>query len=85
MVKKKHREYKLEDLSEDKTRMVDPHVSSKKDTFSDKEELGINPNITHKGHRWQVDTFKGRMGQHKTPQLKEMIKQVIREVLSEME
>jgi hypothetical protein len=81
MIKKKHKEYHIEDLSEGKTRMVDPHVSAKKDSFTDKEELGVNPNITHKGHMWQVDTFKGRMGQHKTPQLKEMIKQLVREAL----
>jgi hypothetical protein len=82
MVKKKHKEYTIEDLAEGKVRMVDPHVSDNKDTFTDKEELGINPNITDKGHVWMVDTFKGRMGQHKTPQLKEYIKQIIREILN---
>lgn len=83
MVKKKHKEYKLKDLVEGNTRMVDPYVNPNKDEFSDDEELGINPNITYKGHRWKVDTFKGKMGPHKTPQLKELVRECLRELLSQ--
>jgi hypothetical protein len=84
MVKKKHKEYKLENLTEGSGRMVDPYVNPNKNDYSDDEELGINPSITHKGHRWKVDTFKEKMGPHKTPQLKEIIKECLLEVLSEM-
>jgi hypothetical protein len=83
MIKKKHKEFKLADLVEGNTRMVDPYVNPNKDEFTDDEELGINPNITHKKHRWMVDTFKGEMGMHKTPQLKSYIKQCLLEVLNE--
>lgn len=84
MVKNKHKEYKLEDLTEGNGRMIDPYVNPNKDKFSDEEEHGINPNVTYKKHRWMVDTFKGRMKPHKTPQLKNLIKQIIKECLEEM-
>lgn len=83
MIKKKHKEYKLKDLVEGNTRMVDPYVNPNKDEFSDEEELGINPNITYKGHRWKVDTYKGKMGPHKTPQLKKLVKEYLIKILKE--
>lgn len=84
MIKNGHKTYSLNNFTEGRTRMVDPYVNPNKDEFSDDEELGINPNITHKGHRWKVDTFKGKMGNHKTPKLKNIIKECLIEILSEI-
>jgi hypothetical protein len=66
--------------------MVDPYVSPDKDKYSDDFELGIDK---HAGkRRWTIDTYKEREHKHKTPdmkkqQLKNIIKECVKEILSE--
>lgn len=84
MVTKKHKEFKIDDLNEGNVRMVDPCVNPDKNSYTDDEELGINRNITTKDNRWTVDTYKGRMKNHKTPQLRSLIRQLVKECLAEM-
>ena len=84
MVKEKHKEYHLKDLQEGNTRMVDPNVNPNKDEYNDDFEMGIDSKLQAGSRRWTLDTYKEREGEHKTPKLKEIIKQCIREVLQEM-
>lgn len=88
MVKKKHREYTLDDLREGNTRMVDPNVNPDKDAYDDDFEMGIDSKLQSGTRRWTLDTYKEREGSHKTPkmteqQLKNIIKECIREILNQ--
>lgn len=91
MIKKKHREYKLEDLHEaDDSRMVDGYVNPNKSEYKTKDfELGIDDKLQAGSRRWTLDTYKERGGEHKTPQMKENkmklsdLKKIIKEVLRE--
>lgn len=90
MVTKKHKEYNLEDLHEGSGRMVDPHVNPNKADYSDEMEHGIDDDHVNGNKRWTIDAYDhdNSTGNLKgtepmKEELKKMIKECIREVLTE--
>jgi hypothetical protein len=83
MIKKKHKEYTIEDLREGNTRMVDPYVNPNKAEYDDDLELGIDDEMHAGKRRWTIDTYKQRDGEHKTDKIKEMKKQDLKDIIKE--
>lgn len=93
MVKKKHKEYKLENLKENKdtaigpNRMVDPNVNPNTDSYDYNLKHGIDDKKHNGKKRWTIDAYdwdnsKGNL--KGTPKMKmSELKQIIKEVIQE--
>ena len=87
MVKKKHKEYKLDDLHEGDVNMITPGVIPDKDKYSAEEELGLDVDRQGKKH-WTIDPYAKKTPpvketKMKNSELKKIIKECIREAISE--
>lgn len=90
MVKKKHKQYRIEDLEENKdtaigvNRMVDPHVNPNADKFDYDLKHGINSRQQRGKKRWTVSAYDyGDPEKSKTPPITiSELKTLIKEALS---
>ena len=89
MVKKKHKEYTLEDLKENKdtaigkNRMVDPHVNPNPEDYDFDLKHGIDPKRQKGKKRWTVNAYDyDNPDETKTPKMTvSELKQIIREAI----